>query len=172
MTLKSFAPKKVRDRAEACGLSRGNACRGSQGVQPWLYHVSRVRNDKWHHRYASRCLCTNRRASKRKDRAAGAAFGRRAVVISSDPRIRSVGHRQRGRYLLSTNCTHLNEQAAERLIRAGLGQIALSFDGMTKETFESIRINARFEKVKRNIALGFYRSYLERMLVESCASRC
>jgi radical SAM protein with 4Fe4S-binding SPASM domain len=50
-----------------------------------------------------------------------------------------------------TNGTLLDEDKARRLIEAGLDQFAFSFDGMDKETYETIRVNADFETTVRNI---------------------
>jgi radical SAM protein with 4Fe4S-binding SPASM domain len=50
-----------------------------------------------------------------------------------------------------TNGTLLDEDKARRLIEAGLDQFAFSFDGMDKETYESIRVNADFERTVGNI---------------------
>lgn len=50
-----------------------------------------------------------------------------------------------------TNATLLDEDMTRRLIGAGLDQISFSFDGYDRKTYESIRINADFEKTLRNI---------------------
>jgi radical SAM protein with 4Fe4S-binding SPASM domain len=50
-----------------------------------------------------------------------------------------------------TNATLLDDNLSRRLIRSGLDQISFSFDGFDKETYESIRVNADFEKTLRNI---------------------
>ncbi|MFZ0034629.1 MAG: radical SAM protein [Sedimentisphaerales bacterium] len=50
-----------------------------------------------------------------------------------------------------TNGTLLDEDKSRRLIEAGLDQFAFSFDGMDKETYESIRVNADFDKTIGNI---------------------
>jgi len=50
-----------------------------------------------------------------------------------------------------TNATLLGEDLSRRLILSGLDQISFSFDGFDKETYESIRINADFDKTLRNI---------------------
>jgi radical SAM protein with 4Fe4S-binding SPASM domain len=50
-----------------------------------------------------------------------------------------------------TNATLLDENLSRRLIRSGLDQISFSFDGFDKETYESIRVNADFEKTLGNI---------------------
>jgi len=50
-----------------------------------------------------------------------------------------------------TNATLLNEDLSRRLILSGLDQISFSFDGFDKETYESIRVNADFDKTLRNI---------------------
>jgi radical SAM protein with 4Fe4S-binding SPASM domain len=50
-----------------------------------------------------------------------------------------------------TNVTLLNEEKSLALIEAGLDQISFSFDGYNKKTYESIRVNADFEKTIANI---------------------
>jgi radical SAM protein with 4Fe4S-binding SPASM domain len=50
-----------------------------------------------------------------------------------------------------TNATLLDEEMSRRLISAGLDQISFSFDGYDKKTYESIRVNADFDKTLRNI---------------------
>jgi radical SAM protein with 4Fe4S-binding SPASM domain len=52
--------------------------------------------------------------------------------------------------LLSTNGTFLDEKMAERLLGTRLTHITLSFDGATKETFETYRKGSKFEKVRDN----------------------
>ena len=52
--------------------------------------------------------------------------------------------------LLSTNGTLLDEKMAEKMLKSKLEHITLSFDGMSKETFEYYRKGARFERVKEN----------------------
>lgn len=55
---------------------------------------------------------------------------------------------------LSTNATVLTESAGRKLIESGLDYVIFAFDGATRETFESYRKGADFEKVRNNI-LGF-----------------
>jgi radical SAM protein with 4Fe4S-binding SPASM domain len=50
-----------------------------------------------------------------------------------------------------TNGTLLDEDKARRLIEAGLDQFAFSFDGFDAETYESIRVKAKFEQTVANI---------------------
>ena len=57
---------------------------------------------------------------------------------------------------LATNATVLNEKMAYGLINAGLDFITFSFEGVDKETYESIRRGANYESVLENI-LGFLR---------------
>jgi len=57
---------------------------------------------------------------------------------------------------LATNTTLLNEKMAYGLINAGLDFITFSFEGVDKETYESIRIGANYESALENI-LGFLR---------------
>jgi spiro-SPASM protein len=52
---------------------------------------------------------------------------------------------------LSTNGTALTEKRARRIVEDGaLGRVIISLDGASKETFESIRVGADFEKVMAN----------------------
>ncbi len=52
---------------------------------------------------------------------------------------------------LSTNATVLTEDASRKLITSGLDYIIFAFDGATRETFETYRKGADFEKVRNNI---------------------
>lgn len=52
---------------------------------------------------------------------------------------------------LHTNGTLLKEPLSEALITSGLDLISFSFDGFDKDTYESIRVNAKYEKTLRNI---------------------
>jgi MoaA/NifB/PqqE/SkfB family radical SAM enzyme len=51
----------------------------------------------------------------------------------------------------STNATRLTEDAARKLIESGLDRIYLSMDGLTKETYEKVRVKGKFEEVLGNI---------------------
>lgn len=50
-----------------------------------------------------------------------------------------------------TNATLLDEARSRALIAAGLDQISFSFDGYDRTTYESIRVNADFEKTLGNV---------------------
>ncbi len=50
-----------------------------------------------------------------------------------------------------TNATLMDEKKADKLIRLGVDAVNISLDGATKETFERIRVHAKFEPVLRNI---------------------
>ena len=52
---------------------------------------------------------------------------------------------------ISTNATVLTDEASRTLIQAGLDYIIFAFDGATKETYETYRKGAQFEKVRENI---------------------
>lgn len=52
---------------------------------------------------------------------------------------------------LNTNATLLTSEKPEALIKAGLDHITFSFDGYEKETYEKIRVNAKFDKTLANI---------------------
>jgi radical SAM protein with 4Fe4S-binding SPASM domain len=52
---------------------------------------------------------------------------------------------------LHTNGTALTERRSEELIRSGLRLISLSFDGYDAETYESVRVGARFEPTLEKI---------------------
>jgi radical SAM protein with 4Fe4S-binding SPASM domain len=51
----------------------------------------------------------------------------------------------------NTNGTFLTREASERLVRSGLDWLHVSLDGATRETYESIREGADFDRVTRNI---------------------
>ena len=51
----------------------------------------------------------------------------------------------------STNATQLTEEVARQLLDAGLDRIYLSMDGLTKETYEKVRVKGNFEEVLGNI---------------------
>lgn len=52
---------------------------------------------------------------------------------------------------MSTNATVLDEKMSREILKAGLDYMILAFDGAKKETFERVRKNADFDKVKNNI---------------------
>lgn len=51
----------------------------------------------------------------------------------------------------STNITLLNEERAREVLDAELDVLYLALDGTTKETYERVRVNAKWDKVLRNI---------------------
>ena len=51
----------------------------------------------------------------------------------------------------STNATKLTEEASRKILDAGLDRIYLSMDGLTKETYEKVRVKGKFEEVLGNI---------------------
>ena len=55
------------------------------------------------------------------------------------------------RPLLHTNATLLNENNISRLFETGLDYISLSMDGFDKETYEKVRVNAKYEETLGNI---------------------
>jgi radical SAM protein with 4Fe4S-binding SPASM domain len=59
-----------------------------------------------------------------------------------------------------TNATLLDREKSLELIEGGLDQISFSFDGYDKRTYESIRVNADFEKTIANI-IGFLKAKRE-----------
>lgn len=52
---------------------------------------------------------------------------------------------------LATNATLLTKEYGERLLRSGLTQIHLSFEGITKQIYESLRKGANYDQTLRNI---------------------
>ncbi|MFH1744575.1 MAG: radical SAM protein [bacterium] len=52
---------------------------------------------------------------------------------------------------LSTNATLLTPKISRQIIQAGLNWINFSFDGVSREIYEKIRVNADFEKTVDNI---------------------
>lgn len=53
--------------------------------------------------------------------------------------------------LFITNATRLTPKIAEAIIDSGVTQVQISIDGSTKETYESIRRGADFDKLVKNI---------------------
>jgi MoaA/NifB/PqqE/SkfB family radical SAM enzyme len=51
----------------------------------------------------------------------------------------------------STNATKLTDEASRKILDAGLDRIYLSMDGLTKETYEKVRVKGKFEEVLGNI---------------------
>jgi MoaA/NifB/PqqE/SkfB family radical SAM enzyme len=51
----------------------------------------------------------------------------------------------------STNATKLTEAVSRQLLEAGIDRIYLSMDGLTKETYEKVRVGGNFEEVLGNI---------------------
>jgi len=51
----------------------------------------------------------------------------------------------------TTNATLITEEMAEGLVGSGLNQLFISIDGATAKTYESIRIEASFETVMKNL---------------------
>lgn len=52
---------------------------------------------------------------------------------------------------LNTNATLLDRTQAEKLLDSGLDHLIFSFDGYNAETYEGIRVNARFEPTLKKI---------------------
>ncbi len=65
------------------------------------------------------------------------------VKIAKDMGFRGTG--------FATNCTHLTEEMALKLLDARLDTIICSIDGVCKETHESIRIGVNFDAAIRNV---------------------
>jgi radical SAM protein with 4Fe4S-binding SPASM domain len=51
----------------------------------------------------------------------------------------------------NTNATFLNAHRAERCVTSGLGEIHISLDGASAETYERIRVRAHFDRVIANV---------------------
>jgi radical SAM protein with 4Fe4S-binding SPASM domain len=51
----------------------------------------------------------------------------------------------------SENGVLLNEENSRKILESPLGEMTLSLDGATKETYEKIRVNSNFEKVMKNV---------------------
>src|SRR3954462_6469828 len=51
----------------------------------------------------------------------------------------------------NTNATLMSPRRAERCVTSGLGEIHISIDGATPETYERIRVRARFARVIANV---------------------
>lgn len=51
----------------------------------------------------------------------------------------------------NTNANKLTAEKSKELITAGLDKLTISFDGLSKETYEAIRVKGSFDKVVQNI---------------------
>src|SRR5262245_20317435 len=51
----------------------------------------------------------------------------------------------------STNITLLNDERAREVLDSGLDVLYLALDGATRETYERVRVNARWDRVLRNV---------------------
>lgn len=59
--------------------------------------------------------------------------------------------RKRVRVSTNTNLTLLNDTRAERCVTSGLAELHASLDGATPETYELIRVRAKFDRVLANL---------------------
>jgi radical SAM protein with 4Fe4S-binding SPASM domain len=57
------------------------------------------------------------------------------------------------RVTTNTNLTLLNKRRAQQCISSGLDGVFFSIDGAKQETYENIRVNARYDKVLANLEL-------------------
>ncbi len=57
------------------------------------------------------------------------------------------------RVTTNTNLTLLNPKRAEECVTSGLDEMHISIDGVSKETYEYIRVRAHYDKVIRNLNL-------------------
>jgi radical SAM protein with 4Fe4S-binding SPASM domain len=53
----------------------------------------------------------------------------------------------------TSNLQLVDEGIAEKLVTSGIEELSFSCDGATKETYEKIRVNGSFEKLKENLRL-------------------
>ncbi len=74
---------------------------------------------------------------------------------------------------ISTNATMLSEDRSRRLLDAGLNVIYLCQDGIRPETYESVRVNADFERTNENIRRfvemkhqGGYQTFVNLQIIE------
>ena len=50
--------------------------------------------------------------------------------------------------MLHTNGTVMDEDLAKKIVNSGLDRIIFSLDSITKEIYEKIRVNAKFEDIQ------------------------
>ncbi len=75
---------------------------------------------------------------------------------------------------ISSNATLLDEEKAYKLIESGLDVIYLAMDGLRPETYESVRVNADFERTNNNIRrflqikeeMGFRRPFVKIQIIQ------
>lgn len=52
---------------------------------------------------------------------------------------------------ISTNAMLLNNKMTEKLLKSKINEVTLALDSLNKETYEKIRVNGNFKRVKQNI---------------------
>jgi MoaA/NifB/PqqE/SkfB family radical SAM enzyme len=78
-------------------------------------------------------------------------FGEPLLDMHLEERIRYAKERGIRKVKMFCNGSLLNAARAEGLIRAGLDEIKISFDGATREEFEKIRVPLKFDRVVENV---------------------
>jgi radical SAM protein with 4Fe4S-binding SPASM domain len=68
--------------------------------------------------------------------------------------------------VISTNAMLLNDEMANAICSSGLDTIILSFDGVSKETFEKVRFKAKYDTVKNNIERFLKRKHKPHTVVQ------
>ena len=53
--------------------------------------------------------------------------------------------------MMNTNATLLSEERSRKMLGSGLTRLRFSLDAATKETYEKIRVGAKYESVIKNI---------------------
>ena len=78
-------------------------------------------------------------------------FGEPLIDKKLPRRIRLAKERGIRTVKIISNGSLLDEDRARGLIEAGLDEIKISFDGLSKEVFEKIRVGLKYEDVSRNV---------------------
>ena len=78
-------------------------------------------------------------------------FGEPLIDKSLPDRIRLAKERGVRTVKIISNGSILFEEKARALIEAGLDEIKISFDGLSKDVFEKVRVGLKYEKIASNV---------------------
>jgi MoaA/NifB/PqqE/SkfB family radical SAM enzyme len=78
-------------------------------------------------------------------------FGEPLIDRRLPEKIKMAKDRGIGTVKIISNASALTEKKTRQLIEAGLDEIKISFDGLSKEVFEKVRVGLKYEKIAANL---------------------
>lgn len=78
-------------------------------------------------------------------------FGEPLIDRKLPQKIKMAKDRGVGTVKIISNASALTEDKARALIEAGLDEIKVSFDGLSKEVFENVRVGLKYERIVANL---------------------